>query len=321
MAHLFGVASAIHGRTFDRMTASVVEGTTKDDFRLWNKWTEPVEIANPDSIRQTMRRLLSTVTETVGLQRAAEPKKVGVPVVFGWPVEFPGPEFYDRIRSVFRHLESGKHAKPFPIISQSERRGPFASVSKTAMDHIRAVMSRHVRTQGLLEQDVTIQGRVFAEEDYRIGATTLERHVQSLARVNHERDALLLSLRDRAERGDEESKIHLRAVATEFGRVNGATYRETGHDGSARFYMTGPRKPPFTTSPFYNMIQWLDLRQRFGQGFMAASGIRHHMSIKAPTDPPSPPFADVTATYLADKMDKLSGVQEPRVVMVNHDPQ
>ncbi len=52
---------------------------------------------------------------------------------------------------------------------------------------------------------------------------------------------------------------------------------------------------------------------------MRVLGINYNVALKCVRDQPSPPFADVVATYLADNMDKHNyGEIRPAAVMIKH---
>ena len=70
-----------------------------------------------------------------------------------------------------------------------------------------------------------------------------------------------------------------------------------------RFIHIGlPNNAEMRELEYYNVFHDDDeLRQIFAAEFMRVLGIKYNVALKCTRDQPSPPFADVVATYLADK--------------------
>lgn len=143
------------------------------------------------------------------------------------------------------------------------------------------------------------------------------------ALVNTEGGSQLEQWRAKAEAGEAMAHQMLRmyAIARAENAMMGYLSRIPLQSASSRFILIAPPISPFKTSPEYNFIQWLDLREIFGARVIELMSCNHPICIKAPGDTPSPAFADVAATYAYQlQVFAETGSQvSPAVVMIRHD--
>jgi hypothetical protein len=79
-----------------------------------------------------------------------------------------------------------------------------------------------------------------------------------------------------------------------------------------RFVQYGLRDGNVRSASTY--LEWFNLRDIFAEELMGLASANYNICIKTPNDPPSPPFADICATQLADYWDILEGRHRKRNV-------
>ncbi|TSC79169.1 MAG: hypothetical protein G01um101425_806 [Candidatus Peregrinibacteria bacterium Gr01-1014_25] len=326
MTKLYAINAAIHGTPL-RMSTSVVAGNSKEEIRTQETWTEPIQPKSADSVHAVLSLYLQRIGQVFVKQRL-ETDRVPLPVVFGWPAEFTSGALVANIRERF-----GDILPPPPRVSKKEKRERKAApMSPMTMIEREKVSKRHMETVGQLVKCYT--SRVLGATDGAIDFSP-RAFTDTYADIPSQRDRMadrarvhdftweivFNALLEKAKAGDTEAKRALDERVREQAREMALTLIQARQlaDGQGRFIMTGLPHPPFTENLRLNCFTELNLRDVFARELIRIIGYRHHIALKAPMDPPSRPFADVGATFIADNFNALTGSRDLTAAIVRHD--
>ena len=122
--------------------------------------------------------------------------------------------------------------------------------------------------------------------------------------------------------GDSKALRKLEAYARKKARTCARDLKQRGID-IPRFVQYGLQNGDFQKTVSYTVIEWDKYKQAFIDELVKYMPQPHNICVKGPDDKPSPPFADICATYLADYWDILEGlkgntVPEKRHVYARH---
>lgn len=283
-----GIASALHGVDTMHFTTSVVAAERKDSIVLESVWREKVDTSTIDSV---IERYLETITHVLSHQKTDAPF-VHVPIVY---CTQEGP----LIPAITTHLESQRSG-------DTEARATISSILREKL-------------HALIPSSSTFSFHPRGYQPHAFGCDIkLNRREQPIEENKRiQRDAWIRNLFWKAKNENNSSaKQELDVLIQILAEQYAKRYLESGGDASTRFFLLGSHAPEFKESASYNMIQWLDLREQFAKHLIQLLHIDHNICVKAPLDAPSPPTADITATYLSDILDELFGITEKSVVMV-----
>lgn len=272
---LYGIASAVHGGETLRWTTSTVVARSAGEIVLDDVWREEVDPGNAEAVRATIARCVDSVRRAVAARRGNDT----VAVVY---CTQEGPRIPD--------MEAALGASPISKLVESAVREGLPDPSSISF-HPRGYKPR------AFVCDVPVRRRE--------GPTIEER---ARARRNaHLRDLYLKAEHDPGGEAMHRLGTYVDVLAERYAQ----RYRESGWDASTRFFLLGSHVPERKDDVQYNLIRWFDFRKRFAEALIGHLGIDHCICVKAPLDPPSPPTADIAATYLADRM-----VEHPTLAMV-----
>lgn len=270
----YGIASALHGGETLRWTTSLVVANAADDVVLGDVWREEVDPCAPGAVRATVGRYVESVRAAIALQANG----TRVPVAY---CTQDGP----RIPEVERVLGAG-HMGSFVEGALSEALHDPALIAFHPRGYRPQAFGCDVRVK---RRDATVEDRVRERRNIRL------------------RDLYLKASDDEGGEAMAELRAYVDVLAEAYAR----RYRESGWDASTRFFLLGSHVPELKDDVQYNLVRWFDFRRRFAERLIVLLGIDHCVCVKAPLDPPSPPTADITATYLVDRM-----VDAPTLAMV-----
>lgn len=260
----YGIASALHGRDALQWTTSVVIANQQDDIVLGEVWREAVDPAAPSSVRAVIDRYVRTVRSTLLLRES-------------------GPEM--------------------PVVYCTQE-GPMVAAIENALgtsrvsDHVERALRSGIEDPS----SIAFHPRGYQHQAFGCDVPVRKRGVTVEERQRAKRNARLRSLYWKADRqADAPARSELERYIDVLAERYAERYRASGWDASTRFFLLGSHVPEHTGDVQYNMIRWFDFRRRFAEKMISLLGIDHSICVKAPLDPPSPPTADITATYLADE--------------------
>ena len=292
---IHGVASALHGTDSLLFTTSIVRAERKDDIELTDVWREKMEADSMSSIRSIIERYVETVRNVVSLQQS-ESASIPVPVAYC--------------------TQDGPLTE---VVSESMRAGDAhigLEADESHISHIGSFVHSRIR-QVIEEPDAfSFHLRGYLPHAFGCDVDLKRRETKIEVRKRQKRDAWLRSLYWKVKNEQSHEALQeLHEAIDILAEQYASRYTDAGGDASTRFFLIGSHVPEHKNDMQYNMIQWFDLRQRFAKKLMQILNISHHICVKAPLDPPSPPTADITATYLAD----LLGGEQCAVMVKSRD--
>ncbi|PIQ78284.1 hypothetical protein COV82_01310 [Candidatus Peregrinibacteria bacterium CG11_big_fil_rev_8_21_14_0_20_46_8] len=330
----FGIASAVYGRREDelKLTTTVVGGADKNEIRIRESKTFPLEQSVVPQIKEVFAEYLATIHRTVAAQReqVRDDINIAVPVVFGWPVTFDAHELIQSIRRGFPNITfrtapkfGGSAAK-----SARKRREALQGAVKNPDDHFTFVRQQMGTVTDLLDGYAAMNGigasiafhpRGFrdAREELQIAPSG-----QSLSDTEYKWIQEFERLRERAK-----TRLAARGLLNRHIETRAVTLLDQlikyNLEGENRFIMLrdfGDPESPQDRLWSQFLVGEDALRQHFAKCIIGILEYENNICIKCSGDPPSPPFADVAATYVADNLDRMEyGRVCPTAVMVLHD--
>lgn len=314
MEEFYGVAAAIYEAQSLRFATTVVKGVAKDQIEVVRTKTHDVDMSNPDMLAAAFQEYLATLKATVVDQRNA--LKAAIPIVLGWPQEL-------NIERVGRVLERkfGKLVKGPHVAKGVERDRGINAAHLKYRDIVGQIINGYLVNQGVGAEEFLYQHRGFLNPQRASASAHIDDIVEQVKHSKDERDIRALKARgkDRPVARNELIRLVKILAARNASRTRQVAHNAGGNDH--RFILTGlPGHPEMKELEYYNVFHDdNELRQIFAAEFMRILGIRYNVALKCCRDQPSPPFADVVATYLADLMDMyFHGEIRPAAVMVKH---
>ncbi len=289
---LHGIATALYddaeGRTVVTATTLASESADKIFIEKVNK-TE-INPSKTGEVRNALNMVMDEICRQPaqrgiiqgGIHRGRE-AVIPVEVVYGTPFEHPA--------KVYRTMLLDAFPQYFPK-RKKVRNSPVAELLKKLFH------ARH-ETYGQKGSRIESNSYLF----YHDGKELIDHRIiecDKLVGVEFDR------LHEAAKAGDTEARRTLEYYARQIAR----SVKEELHEGTystTRFIVCGEKH-----SLKYKFLDWFDLKDVFVNEFVRGMGNPHNVCVKTSNDRPSPPFADICATYIADQFDILEGVSRKR---------
>ncbi len=311
---LRGVAAAIHGRTLNRFTVTVLQGADKknivmDPVASWGADFPPPH--DEKGIKGVLERFFGTISRAVKTQSGENNASKGpvVSTALGIPSPLNSKLFLKVLNNIQESLLNiGDSSKKKRKKDHSQKDNQITSI-------FQKLLNNNLQRHGLTSGNVRLQMRSFELKDVSTGINDMNflygtPSTTSISLVQDPVSLELYELHERFSRGDEDAKQRIKEIIIDLAKSYAEkTKRHFSNANTSRFILLAPNKPPFNTDPKNICITWNEeFRELFKDTLSRELGMKpgHNFVLKAPTDPPSPPYADVVRAMMMDTFDKLT---------------
>lgn len=314
---LHAIASAIYGDPNLRITTTVVAGEQKDAISIERRSDAVFRQSSIADVTNVFTQFLEEIVRIASDQRQLV-RSVALPVIFGWPPDTDHYELVTTLMGIFPQFFAGKKFHN-PCLSYEAEDNSLTKVAKS-----KAQMARVATlVESFAEQDPRLKSVVveFMSRGFINTTRDLSRSEIDaiLAEPSNDQERQFIAIKERAATRPVAKQMMIKQVRVWAREFASSIKTHTGASGGSRFIMTGlPHLPEMISSIhrncFYNDEE---LRQIFAAEIIRLLGIDHHIALKCPRDLSAPPFSDVAATFVADKLNLISdGVIKPQAVRV-----
>lgn len=338
---MHAIATAVYGGNLEgandperkrKMTWSVISGTTKDDMAVDRELGIITHTIHQESdICAALREFLQLVKGVIHMHQAAGHESQ-LPAVCGASHEIQAKGLIRSIAQSFRSelgdiatladpAYAARFTRDHPDISEQVlHKESLKIMLKTLMQSIDPNRSIQYDTrdyscaQGCDDWEVPANAIVLSGGDAQERTRLTNMIIPTDLRARFDSTySLFLNGREDL-RGDLEGIV--REIAVLYATY-GMVVRDEHGEVINRF-ISAATTPDLTSDSDVRNFIFLDLglRRVYGEAFIAHHRIRHNVCLKTSLDNPSPPFADVAGTFLADIFDRRDGTQ-PTSVLVN----
>ncbi len=319
-----GIAFAVYGSNPTLVTTTVLSGETKDNIRVIDSDTK--------SFRYPSRKFVGPAFENSRdiVRRTLEDSEGQVPIITGLEEMYNPDDLFSVLKGDYGEVPLdmktlfGLNSRVVGIREMEKviRQSPRLTLRQTGLKNsICAILYDAIDATSRVRAEFAMP-RFYSNADSR--AKQHERQTNSSA-IRGE-DLIPKDLKDETERLLERYEAGDSSVRTEL-----ILLAETFATHTAEMYSMGDRMASFggeSRKPDRFLSAPDELRSRlyvvpgareaYTAVIMADMRITKNICVKGILDPKNPPFADVTACYMADEMDKRTG-NLPGVVLVRND--
>lgn len=315
-----------------KITWSVVSGKTKDDLKVDQNIGVVTHTLHPaqERIRIATAEFLHLVKSVVEMQSKSGVNKA-VPVVYGSTVEILSQDLVDElVRSYADRLGKVAVIADPTFMRSLINKTPGTSVPHIYKELFKIVLQTLMGTvtpPGALDYQIRDYACANGSQDWDVPAGATLLHTNNTA----ERTRLANSVIPRDLRKDfdatyeaflnrrDDVRIHLEQLTQQIAFIYAghSLLSKDDHGNTVNRFISAATTKDLTPDSDVRNFIFLDagLRKVYAEAFMAYHHIRHNVCFKTSLDAPSPPFADIAGTFLADQFDERDGTR-PTAVLV-----
>ncbi len=288
---LDGLATAIYQRKDGQHVVSTSVLSSTSDEKIFIEQSTLTDV-DPSSEHTNARAALLTVLEEISSRRAQiveigdAAMLVPLTVVHGTAEKHDTDAYTRMIRGAFPEYFSGTRAPA----------GSVRSVNGLMQHLMTAHHKDHMpkKNEGHTAQLALNDYALFLPDDPRFTAGI------SVTADDKAMSQLFQPLVMAARTGDFEAHKSLIALAKKDANNYASDLRKRGILDSTRFVQFGLHSDEFKKSARYTYLEYEYLKHIFAYELITKLREQHNIAVKTPNDAPSPAFADITATFLAD---------------------
>jgi len=290
---LHGVATAIYG-TAEKSIFSLATLSAENADEIYINGSQKLEInpADTPAAREAFLQLLNTLcTYRAQIMDITEEKSVNipVPVVHGVAKDHPRDAYVSMLMSAF-----------------PEYLHTFSAIEDVSVEELVEHLCVEYFQDHAIHRNDQVPPKI---QMHGYGLYKTEDVIDKTVYIPNERESYmnvkLGQLIREAKRGDDDALNDLRMHADREAISAVKQLKAAGAFLETRFMQIGLHRSEFQKSPYYTYLEEFDLKQVFADRYTNSFSPPHNACIKTPNSIPSPAFADITATILADTWDLL----------------